>query len=50
VIEDRYTTTEHDAGRFEDIFGDAEVYDDRPTRSEVLAAEHDYSWESDGGW
>jgi hypothetical protein len=48
VTEDRYTNTERDAGRFEDIYGDAEVYDDRPARSEILAMERDYSWEPDG--
>jgi hypothetical protein len=48
MTEDRYTNTEADAGRFEAIYGDAEVYDDRPTRSEILAMERDYSWDSDG--
>lgn len=46
--DDRVTSTEVDAGRFEREFGDAERYDDRPTRAEIEREQADYSWDSNG--
>lgn len=48
MTEDRYTTTEADAGRFERVFGDADRYDDRPTRAEIERELADYSWDPNG--